>query len=320
MVKMILRRIGQLIPVLFIVTSIVFFVTRVIPGNPAAVILGPQASVEAVEKLTEELGLNRPILVQYTSYLLQILRFDFGKSYYYNEPVIKLIAERFPNTVLLSLVSLFLALLAGIPAGILSAIKQYSPWDYFVMAITLVGVSIPIFWMGLMVTLLFSVRLNWLPSFGMGSLSKGLWDVISHLLLPAVCLSTIPAANFARMTRSSMLEVIKSDYIKALRAKGLKEFTVIVKHGLKNAFPPIVTVIGIQTSSLLSGAILTETIFSWPGIGRLIVAAIGNRDYALVQSSVLFVAFIYALVNLLVDIVYIYLNPKVSFEGNAVKE
>ncbi|MDR3173045.1 MAG: ABC transporter permease [Treponema sp.] len=317
---MILRRIGQLIPVLFIVTSIVFFVTRVIPGNPAAVILGPQASVEAVEKLTEELGLNRPILVQYTSYLLQILRFDFGKSYYYNEPVIKLIAERFPNTVLLSLVSLFLALLAGIPAGILSAIKQYSPWDYFVMAITLVGVSIPIFWMGLMVTLLFSVRLNWLPSFGMGSLSKGLWDVISHLLLPAVCLSTIPAANFARMTRSSMLEVIKSDYIKALRAKGLKEFTVIVKHGLKNAFPPIVTVIGIQTSSLLSGAILTETIFSWPGIGRLIVAAIGNRDYALVQSSVLFVAFIYALVNLLVDIVYIYLNPKVSFEGNAVKE
>jgi peptide/nickel transport system permease protein len=185
--------------------------------------LGPQASVEAVEKLTEELGLNRPILVQYVDYLSQILRFDFGKSYYYNEPVIKLIAERFPNTVILSLISLFLALLVGIPAGILSAVKQYSLWDYFVMAITLVGVSIPIFWMGLMVTLLFSVNLNWLPSFGMGSLSRGLWDVISHLLLPAACLSTIPAANFARMTRSSMLEVIKSDYIKALRAKGIKE-------------------------------------------------------------------------------------------------
>jgi peptide/nickel transport system permease protein len=320
MVKMILRRIGQLIPVLFIVSSVVFFVTRVIPGNPAAVMLGPQASVEAVEKLTEELGLNRPILIQYVDYLSQLLRFDFGKSYYYNEPVIELIAERFPNTALLSLISLFLALLVGIPAGILSAVKQYSLWDYLVMAVTLVGVSIPIFWMGLMVTLVFSVNLNWLPSFGMGSFSKGLWDVISHLLLPAVCLSTIPAANFARMTRSSMLETLQSDYIKALRARGIKERVVIFKHGLKNALPPIVTVIGIQTSSLLSGAILTETIFSWPGIGKLIVAAIGNRDYALVQSSALFVAFIYALVNLLVDIVYIYLNPKVSFEGNAVKE
>jgi peptide/nickel transport system permease protein len=214
--------------------------------------------------------------------------------------------------------SLLLALVLGIPAGILSAVKQYSFWDYLVMAITLLGVSIPIFWLGLMVTLLFSVNLNWLPSFGMGSMSRGLWDVISHLMLPSICLSTIPAANFARMTRSAMLEVIQSDYIKALRSKGIREYLVIFKHALKNAFPPIVTVIGIQTSSLLSGAILTETIFSWPGIGKLIVSAIGNRDYALVQSSVLFIAFIYALVNLIVDIVYISINPKVSFDGTAV--
>jgi peptide/nickel transport system permease protein len=319
-VKTILRRVLQLIPILFIVTSIVFFVTRVVPGNPAAVILGPQASVEAIAKLTEELGLNKPLLVQYKEYLLQILRLDFGRSYSYNEPVIRLIAERFPNTLILSLTSLMLAMLFGIPAGILSAVKQYSLWDYLVMAITLVGISIPIFWMGLMVVLLFSVTLNVLPSIGMGSMSKGLWDVVSHLLLPSICLATIPAANFARITRSSMLDVVKNDYIKSIRARGIRETFVIFKHALKNAFPPIVTVVGIQTSSLLSGAILTETIFSWPGIGKLIVSAIGNRDYALIQSSVLFIAFIYVFINLIVDIIYIYINPKISFEGRGKTE
>ncbi|SDK70880.1 ABC transporter permease [Natronincola ferrireducens] len=315
MLKVILKRILQLIPILFIVVTIIFVITRMIPGNPASVMLGPQAPVEAVEALSEELGLNKSIGEQFTGYLKGVIRGDLGKSYYYNEPVTKMIMETFPNTLYLSLVSIIIALLVGVPVGIISATKQYSMFDYISMVIALVGVSMPIFWLGLMMVLIFSVNLGWLPSIGMGSLDKGLWNVISHFILPSICLATIPAATFARITRSSMLEIIKQDYIKALRAKGLKEKVVVWKHALKNALPPIITVLGLQMSSLLSGAILTETIFSWPGMGKLIVDAIGNRDYALIQSTVLFIAFIYVFMNLLVDIVYLYINPKVSFES-----
>lgn len=314
MLKIIWKRILQLIPILFIVVTFIFVITRMVPGDPAAVMLGPQASVEAVEELREELGLNDSIGEQYLEYLKGIMKGDFGKSYYYNEPVLKLIIERFPNTLLLSFASIIIALLVGIPIGIISAIRQYSIFDYVAMVLALIGVSMPIFWLGLMMVLVFSVNLAWLPSIGMGSMSKGLWDVISHLILPSVCLSTIPAATFARITRSSMLEIIKQDYIKALRAKGLKERIVVYKHAFKNALPPILTVLGLQMSSLLSGAILTETIFSWPGMGKLIVDAIGNRDYALIQSAVLFIAIIYVFINLLVDIAYLYVNPKVSYE------
>lgn len=315
MVKMILKRIVQLIPILFIVITITFFITRIIPGDPAAIVLGPQAPVEAIEALHEEMGLNKPIIVQYGEYLSQIVRGDFGKSYHYNKPVTELIWERFPNTIQLSIASLLVAFIIGIPAGVLAATKQNSIWDYLLSVISLCGVSIPIFWLGLMVVLLFSVNLGWLPTLGMGSFANGIGDVISHMVLPTLCLATIPAANFARTTRSSMLEVINSDYVKALRARGVSEGRVIFKHALKNAFPPIVTVIGIQAASLLSGAIMTETIFSWPGLGKLIVEAVGNRDYALIQSCVLFIAIIYVFINLFVDIVYILINPKVSFEG-----
>ena len=315
MVKMVLKRIVQLIPILFVVVTITFFITRVIPGNPAAIVLGPQASVEAVEALQEEMGLNKPIVVQYVDYLKQLLSGNLGKSYHYNKPVVELIKERFPNTVQLSIASLVIALIIGIPAGVLSATKQNSIWDYLLSVLSLCGVSIPIFWLGIMVVLLFSVNLGWLPTLGMGSIQNGIGDVISHMVLPALCLATIPAANFARTTRAAMLEVVGSDYVKALRARGVSEKKVIFKHALKNAFSSIVTVIGIQTASLLSGAIMTETIFSWPGLGKLIVEAVGNRDYALIQSCVLFIAIVYVFINLLVDVVYIMINPKVSFEG-----
>lgn len=314
MIKTILKRILQLIPILFIVVTFIFIITRMVPGDPAVVMLGPQASVESVQELREELGLNKSVGEQYVNYLKGIMQGDLGKSYYYNEPVMKLILERFPNTLLLSFTSILIAILIGIPVGIISATKQYSIFDYMSMILALVGVSMPIFWLGLMMVLVFSVNLAWLPSIGMGSLDKGMWDVISHLILPSVCLATIPAATFARITRSSMLEIVKQDYIKALRSKGLKERVVTWKHALKNALPPIVTVLGLQMSGLLSGAILTETIFSWPGMGKLIVDAIGNRDYALIQSAVLFIAIIYVFINLLVDITYLYINPKVSYE------
>lgn len=320
MIKTIWRRILELIPILFIVVTFIFVITRMVPGDPAAVMLGPQASVEAVEELREELGLNKSIGEQYFQYLMNIMKGDFGKSYYYNESVIKLIAERFPNTLILSLASIIIAILIGVPVGIISATRQYSVFDYIAMVLALVGVSMPIFWLGLMLVLVFSVNLALLPSIGMGSLGKGLWDFISHLILPSFCLATIPMATFARITRSSMLEIVKQDYIKALRAKGLKEKKIIWQHALKNALPPIVTVLGMQMSSLLSGAILTETIFSWPGMGKLIVDAIGNRDYALIQSTVLFIAIIYVFINLLVDIAYLYINPKVSYETGKGRE
>lgn len=315
MLKMILNRIVQIFPILFVVVTIVFAVTRLLPSDPAQVILGPQATVEEVEELREEMGLTQSIPKQYFDYLTGVLRGDIGKSYAYNEPVARLIAKTFPNTVLLAVTSIIIALLIGIPLGILSATKQYSIIDYLSMFLALIGVSMPIFWLGLMLVLIFSVNLGWLPSMGIGTLNNGLWDVIKHLILPSFALATVPAATFARITRSSMLENLKKDYVKALRSKGLNERVLIWKHVLKNALPPIITVLGLQLSSALSGAILTETIFNWPGMGKLIVDAIGNRDYALVQGSVLFVAFIYVAINLFADIIYIYINPKVSYDS-----
>ena len=211
--------------------------------------------------------------------------------------------------------SLVIAIFIGVGIGVLSAIKQYSILDYIFMILALVGVSMPIFWLGLMLVNLFSVQLGWLPALGMGSMSKGIGDVISHMVLPCFCLATIPTATFARITRSSMLEVIHSDSIKALRARGIKESSIIWKHALKNALPPIVTVLGLQLASAFTGAILTESIFSWPGMGTMIVSAIDNRDYMLIQGTVLFIAVVFVVVNLLVDVVYMIINPRVSYDS-----
>ncbi len=315
MLKMIVKRIIQLIPVLLITMSITFVITRVLPGNPAVSILGPQASAEDIAKMEEEMGLNDPLPVQYVHYITKVLQGDLGTSYRYNRPVAGLIIEKLPNTLQLALTSLIIALLIGVPIGIVSAVKQYSVFDYVSMIAALIGVSMPTFWLGLMLVLVFSVNLGWFPSMGMGSLASGVGDVLIHIFLPAICLSFGSMANFARISRSSMLEVIDQDYMKAVRAKGIREWIVIMKHGLKNALPPIVTVLGMRISSLMTGAIMIETIFSWPGIGRLIVDAINNNDFELIQGSVLFMAILYVSVNLVVDIVYLYINPKVTYES-----
>jgi peptide/nickel transport system permease protein len=314
MLKIIVKRIVQLAPVLFVVVTVVFVITRLIPGNPAMIVLGPQAPVEAVQRMTIEMGLDKSIPEQFGRYLLGVVQGDLGKSYRYNQPVLKILLEKLPNTIYLAVVSIVMAILVGIPAGIVSACKQYSFFDYACMLAALVGVSMPSFWLGLMLALVFSVHLGWLPSIGMGSFSNGIGDVLSHLIMPAFCLSTGSMANFARVTRASMLDVIHQDYIKASRAKGLRKSSVILKHALKNALPPIVTVIGMRFSFLMGGAILVESIFSWPGMGRLIVEAIGNKDYAVIQGSVLLMAFVYVTINLIVDIVYLYLNPKITYE------
>ena len=320
MLKTILKRILQSIPTLFIVITFTFILTRMIPGNPALTMLSPQAPKESVEKQEEELGLNKSKGEQYVIYMKSIMKGDFGRSYSYNKPVVDLILERVPNTLIITLTSLFIALILGMIVGIVSAVHQYSILDYIFMVLALIGVSMPIFWMGLMLVLVFSANLGWLPAMGMGDAAKGAWDVISHMILPCFCLSTIPMATFARITRSSMLDVVNSDSVKALRARGLKEGVVIWKHALKNALPPIVTVLGLQLASAFTGAILTESIFAWPGMGTMIVSAIDNRDYALIQGVVLFTAIVFVVVNLIVDIVYTIINPKVNYEsGNGGK-
>jgi peptide/nickel transport system permease protein len=309
--KYIIGRIINMIPTLFIVAIIVFLITRMLPGDPAAVMLGPQASVEEVEALTKELGLNEPLYIQFFEYIGNLLKGDFGNSLTYNQPIVDLIMERFPNTVILAVSALIIALFIGVPAGIIAAKKQNSFLDYAVTSISLIGVSMPIFWL----VLLFSVNLGWFPSTGMGSLDKGIGDFISHMILPSVALATIPTAQFARITRSSMLEVISQDYVKTARSKGLSEFLVICKHAFKNALTPLLTVLGLQVSSMLGGAVLTETIFSWPGMGLLIIDAIEKRDFVVVQNMVIFIALIFVVVNLVVDILYKVVNPKVKYSS-----
>jgi len=311
---MIIKRIIQSIPTLFIVITITFVLTRLIPGNPARTILGPQASLQDVRAMEEKLGLNKSIAGQYAAYMLNALHGNFGTSYMYNRPVTSLIIERIPNTLLITLTSLIIALFLGVSVGIISAVRQYSFADYFFMILALIGVSMPIFWLGLMLVHLFSVQLGWLPAIGMGTMAKGFQDILRHMVLPCFCLATIPMATFARISRSSMLEVIHNDSITALRARGIREGSVIWKHALKNALPPIVTVLGLQIANAFTGAILTESIFSWPGMGTMIISAIDNRDYMLIQGTVLFIAVVFVVVNLLVDITYMIINPKVNYD------
>lgn len=313
MAKMILKRLVQVIPILLIVLTITFIFTRMIPGDPVLTVLGDQATPEMVEKLRAEMGMDKSIPEQYVQYILNILHGDFGESFAYGKPVVDLIAERLPNTLRLSLTSMAIAIVIGLGVGILSAVKQYSAWDYLATVIALVGVSMPRFWLALMLVLLFSVNLGILPAFGMGGGSFG--DMVLHMIMPCICLTVAPAATFTRITRSSMLEVIGSDSIKALRARGMSERTILWKHALKNALPPIVTVFGLQLATAFTGAILTETIFSWPGMGSLIVGAIDNRDYSLIQGTVVLVAFAFVFINLITDIIYMIINPKYAAES-----
>lgn len=312
MKKYLIRLFVNLIPTLIIVSVIVFIVTRTIPGNPAATLLGPQASAQQIKNMEVEMGLNKPLVVQFFSYIGDLFRGNLGYSYAYNMDVTSLILERFPNTILLSVSALFLALITGIPAGIISAYKHNSIIDYFFTFISLLGVSMPVFWLGVMLVLVFSVNLTLLPATGMANLSDGIGPFLEHLVLPSVTLATIPMANFARITRSSMLEVLSQDYIRTSRAKGMPEPVVVWKHALKNAVNPILSVLGLQVAGLLGGSVLTETIFSWPGMGKLVTDAIDRRDFGVVQGAVIFIALIYVVTNLIIDILYKVFNPKIT--------
>ena len=301
--KYIFKRLLLLIPVLLGVTFIVFTIMSFTPGDPAQLILGENAPPEAIEELRAEMGLDDPFLVQYFRFVGNALRGDFGRSYRTKRPVFAEIFARFPNTLVLTVVAVAIAVAIGIPVGIISATKQYSLMDSISMIGALLGVSMPNFWLGSMLILGFAVGLGWLPFAG--------FEGASSIVLPAITLGTGAAAIITRMTRSSMLEVIRQDYIRTARAKGVAEKKVINKHALKNALIPVITVVGLQFGYLLGGAVLTETVFSWPGVGRLLVEAIRQKDTPTVLASVVFMATTFSFVNLLVDILYAYVDPRI---------
>ncbi|WP_353096816.1 nickel ABC transporter permease [Tissierella praeacuta] len=302
--KYILRRLLLLIPVILGVTFLVFTIMYFTPGNPAKLILGESAQPEQVAALEEEMGLNDPFIVQYFRFITKALTGDFGRSYSTKRPVFDEVFARFPATLKLTVAAMVIAVLIGIPVGIISATKQYSLLDSVAMIGALIGVSMPVFWLGLMLILVFSVHFKILPSSGS--------ETILHLILPAFSLGVGSAAIITRMTRSSMLEVIRQDYIRTARAKGVAEKKVVNKHALKNALIPVVTVIGLQFGQLLGGAVLTESVFSWPGVGRLMVEAIRQKDSPMVLATVVFISVTFSFVNLLVDLLYAFIDPRIK--------
>lgn len=305
MLKYVLKRCLYLVFVLFGVSIIVFTLLYVTPGDPAKIMLGEAATPEAIAEVRESLGLNDSYMVRYANYLKGIvLEGDLGTSYVTRRPVLTEIMNVFPNTLSLAATSIVIAVLLGVTLGIISAVKQYSWIDNFVMIFALIGTSAPIFWVGILMILLFSVTLGWLPPSGYGT--------VQQMIMPALALGLQSTAMIARMTRSSMLEVIRQDFVTTVRAKGQKEIVVILRHVFRNALIPIVTVIGLQFGVLLGGAMLTEVVFSIPGLGRLMIDSIKMRDYPVVQGGVLFMAACFSLVNLLVDLIYALINPKIS--------
>jgi peptide/nickel transport system permease protein len=309
----IIRRVLSLIPVLSLVAVISFLLIHIIPGDPAAVMLGTDATPQEIAKLREDLGLNEPLHVQFYRWISKVLRGDLGDSFFMGRPVAVALAERLPATILLAVAALFFALLIGMPAGIIAAVKRGSIIDQLVMIIALIGVSLPSFWIGLNLILVFSVALRWLPSGGYVPLTENFFDGLRCLLMPAFALGFMQAALIARMTRSSMLEVLRQDYIRTARSKGLSERVVVGLHALKNAMIPILTVIGTAFGVLLGGAVIVETVFAYPGIGRLVVSAVQRRDYPVIQGALLLISSLYVLVNLLVDILYTLIDPRIKY-------
>ncbi len=350
MTQYIFRRVLGLIPVLFGVSLLVFTLTRVIPADPALLILGERATPEARARLQEQLGLNQPLFFnpaeaaetgnlvkmfdsQYFDFVGGALTGNLGRSYFSRLDVGESLARRFPATLELTLIAMLFALVLGIPAGVAAALYRGSFVDTLLMIGALSGVSFPVFWLAIILIYVFAVNLGWLPPSGrldvafsfqpvtglfvLDGLLRGRpeisWDALRHLILPGIALGTIPLAIIVRMTRSAMLEVLGQDYVRTAKAKGLARSLVVNKHALRNALLPVVTVIGLSFGSLLSGAILTETVFSWPGIGKWIYDAIGARDYPVVQGGVIFVAFIFVVVNLLVDLSYALIDPRIQY-------
>ena len=328
---MIRRRIIGAVPVLIGMSFLVFLLMQLAPGDPVTLLLGEDAEPHEIEEVTREWGLDQPIIVQYWQFVSQAVQGNFGESMRYGEPVTQLVIERLPATVELALASLLVAIIIALPIGVYSAIKHNSMWDHSGMTVALIGISLPNFWLGIMLIFFLGGQLNLLPVAGrltygvnvapvtnlmlVDALIAGdlaaFWDALKHILLPAITLGTSFAAIITRISRSSVLEVIRQDYITTARAKGLSERTVIWKHTLRNALITIITILGLQLGALLSGSVITETVFSWPGIGSLLIQAITTRDYKLAQGVIFFFAMVYFFVNLIVDLLYTWVDPRI---------
>ena len=306
MFQYVIKRLLSIIPVLLGISLLLFFMLRALPGDPAQVLAGQMATPEDIELIRHQLGLDRPVYVQYAFFLGRLAKFDLGRSARTQNPVIEEVWARLPNTLLLAVVAITLACLFGIPAGIISAVRPYSWIDYLVTTSALFGMSMPVFWLGLMLMVVFSIILKWLPAGGTGS-----WQ---HVILPSITLAAFVVAFIARMTRSTMLETLSQDYTTTARSKGLQERVVVIKHALKNAMIPIITVVGLQFGLLLGGAVLTETVFAWPGLGRLIVDSILARDYPVNQGAILIFGLLYIMVNLVVDLIYALVDPRIRYD------
>lgn len=305
MIQYVIRRLLSTIPVLLGISLMLFFMLRALPGDPAQVIAGELATEKEVKLIRAQLGLDQPGYIQYGKFLLRLMRFDLGVSTKTQTPVLEEMAPRLLNTIILAVCATLLACLLGIPAGIIAAVRPYSIWDILFTSLALFGISMPAFWLGLMLIVVFSVKLQWLPVGGSGG--------IKFLILPSITLAAFLVASFARNTRSSMLETLSQDYITTAMSKGLKEKVIIIRHALKNALIPVITVIGLQFGALLGGTVLTETVFGWPGIGRLLVSSILARDYPVIQGSILVFALLFILVNLIVDLLYAVVDPRVRY-------
>jgi peptide/nickel transport system permease protein len=308
------KRILSLIPVLFVVSIVVFSIMHMTPGDPAVVMLGEDATPEQVAELREELGLNYPLYQQYFNWAIGVFQFDFGASYFMQETVKEAIFSHLSPTISLTIISQLIALIIAIPIGIFAARRRGTTSDQSVMGLSLLGMSIPNFILGLLTMLVFGVIFRLLPVAGYEPLETGLWNHLKYLILPAISLGTLQAALITRITRSSMLEVLNNNYIKSARAKGVKERQLIYTHAFRNAFLPILTVIGQTFGGLIAGAVVTETIFNIPGIGQLTINSIERRDYPMIQGVIFFVAMAYVSINLIIDLLYGFINPRVRLD------
>lgn len=311
----VLRRLARSVPVLLLVTLVSFFIMQIVPGDPASIIAGLGATPQEVERVRHELGLDRPVLVQLVGWYRGMARGDLGDSILLGRSVTRAIVERLPVTLSLSAYALALTLLVGITSGVLASLRPNSWLDQGLMTLALLGVSLPSFWLGLMLIVLFAVRLDWLPSGGYVPLTTSVWGWLESATLPAVSLALLQVGLLARITRSTMLEALGQDYVRTARTKGLPDRQVVLKHAFRNVMIPVVTVIGISLSLLLSGSVVIETVYSLPGVGRLLASAVLRRDYPVIQGGLLMVAAGLVFLNLLVDVLYAYLDPRVRYEA-----
>ena len=314
MTNYILKRIIALIPIIFIVGIFVFFIIHLIPGNPAAMMLGPEATQEEIDDFSRVMGLDRPIPIQFVEWFSNVIKGDFGISLFFQgQQVTKVVFEHFKVTLTLTVLGVVLAIIFGIITGVIAAINHNNFLDRVIMVITSAGVSIPNFWLGLMLVLFFSIRFSILPPAGFKPLSAGLGESLRYLILPAITLAFGQTSLIARMTRSNMLEVLRSDYIRTAKAKGLSELMVNYKHALKNVLIPVVTIIGLSFANLMGGAVVTEQIFNIPGVGRLLIKSVFTRDYPVIEGIVLYIAVMWVIINLVTDVLYVIIDPRIEY-------